>query len=366
MDKNQIRILHVFASLDLGGAETMVMNIYRNIDRSQIQFDFVKMTSKKCAYENEILSLGGKIYLSPRFKYTNLHEFNAWWNNFFDTHKEYKIIHGHYYTICGFYFRIAKKYGLITIGHSHTSKKRTLKYKIASIAAERFSDYCLACSSDAARFLFPHRDVRIIKNAIEIKRFTFSSSARARIRKELEIDDDCVVIGHTGRFVSPKNHFFLLDVFKIINEKLSNTRLLLIGDGPLRSEIEDTIRSNHLTDCCFLVGAKQNVADYLSAMDVFFFPSLFEGLGIALIEAQVSGLHCLASKGVPKSADVTGNCIFLELSEKKWVDAFAKMEKRHDENAWQSASNAGYDISLSAKMLETFYIKLQQKEIIND
>lgn len=359
-----IRILCVFASLDFGGAETMVMNLYRTIDRSRIQFDFVKMTPQKCAYEDEIISLGGKIFLAPRFKYTNLRAFDTWWDNYFVDHPEYRIIHGHYYTISGLYFRVAKKHGLITIGHSHTAKRRTLKYKIASLLAEKYSDYCLACSVEAARFLFPHRKVGIVRNAIDVEKFIFDSSKRTSIRKQLGINDS-IVIGHTGRFNTPKNHSFLIDVFKMIHDRCPETKLLLVGDGSLRSEVESKVIHEGLSSSCIFVGATPRVSDYLSAMDCFFFPSKYEGLGIALVEAQANGLTCIASDRVPAEADVTGNCSFLPLTLDLWCESFFELHFARDDSAAKKVLSSGYDINLTSKQIAEFYLGLNDLFKVN-
>lgn len=360
-----IRILHVFASLDRGGAETFVMNLYRHIDRSIVQFDFIKMVDATCSYEEEIHSLGGKVYLCPKPHGSNVLSFRRWWNTFFAEHHEYHVIHVHFFTVAGIFLDIAKKNGVITICHSHNAsnnKTSTLIVRVMSWLAERNADYCFACSTSAGGFFFPHRKYFVINNAIDVGRYQFDPVARNAKRKELRICDDDIVIGHVGRFDKQKNHFFLLRCFSLIHSTFPHTKLLLVGDGELQSQIKFVASELGLSNSIIFTGVSSEVPNLLSAMDVFMFPSFFEGLGIALVEAQANGLHCIASTGVPVTADLTGNCIFLDLDEKLWKDTFLAVEKSHSTNAWMSVMRAGYDINVSAKSIQEFYLCIAQEK----
>ena len=211
-----IRIIQVFAQMNRGGAETMIMNLYRMIERSQIQFDFIVHTNEECAYDNEIRSLGGRIYRVPRYNGKNHFEYIKSWNKFFKTHPNYKIIHGHVRSTASIYLKIAKKFGLVTIAHSHSTSsgtgfssivKNILQYPIRNIA-----DYLFACSEQSGEWLFgknasKRNNFVILKNSIDVKKFVFNERVRFEKRKELKIDDK-FVIGHIGRFIPSKNHKF--------------------------------------------------------------------------------------------------------------------------------------------------------------
>ena len=183
-----IRILCVLAVLDRGGAETMCMNLYRQIDRAKVQFDFVKHTSSKGAYEDEIRSLGGRIFEAPRYKLYNIFQYKKWWRAFFKVHPEYKIIHGHFFTISNVYFKVAHEFGLHTIGHSHSEKANyhSLKYwlKKQSIRwIEKESDTCFACSQAAGEYLFPHKTFKVIHNALDSKKFAWNEAEAVAVRR---------------------------------------------------------------------------------------------------------------------------------------------------------------------------------------
>lgn len=294
--KRPIRILHVLGRLDRGGAETMVMNLYRNIDRTRVQFDFIIHTNDECDYDEEILSLGGIIYHIPQFNGKNFLQFKKAWHSFFKTHPEYKIIHGHVRSTASIYLWIAKKYGLITIAHSHNTSsgvgfsafiKNTLQYPLRYIA-----DYLFACSKSAGQWLFGKKVLKknnfiILKNAIDSQKYIYDPNIRIKVRKELQIADK-FVIGHIGRFNIQKNHDLLINIFNTVHNRNKNSILLIVGDGELRSSIQKKVENLGLMDSVIFLGVRSDIPELIQAMDFFLFPSLFEGLGIVAIEAQVS------------------------------------------------------------------------------
>lgn len=371
MDK-PFRILQVLGRLDRGGAETMIMNLYRNIDRDKIQFDFVICTKDECSFTNEIKSLGGRIFSVPRFNFKNSMEFIKAWHDFFKSHKEYKIIHGHLRSTASIYLSIAKKYGLVTIVHSHSTSsgngfsafvKNMLQYPIRYIA-----DYLFACSDAAGIWLFGEKACKkanyfILNNAIDAKKFTYDEQKRCEIRKKLNIEDK-FVIGHIGAFRSQKNHEFIIDIFNEVYKKSDKAVLLLIGDGELKSGIEKKVCDLNLTHCVIFTGVSAEVSSLLQAMDVFLFPSLYEGLPVVLIEAQATGLVCFVSDTISKESSVTDLIGYYSLNSaaKTWADRIIEYSHGYlRRDTYNDIKNADYDIETTAKWVEEFYLKLADK-----
>ena len=362
----KIRVLHVLGKLNRGGAETMVMNIYRNIDRSKIQFDFIVHTDEHCDYTNEIKSLGGKIYRVPRYKGINHLHYKKAWHSFFEDHPEYKIIHGHVRSTASIYLNIAKKYGLKTIAHSHSTSsgngfsaiiKNILQYRIRYTA-----DYLFACSRDAGIWLFGEKACNkenfiIVKNAIDLKKFLFNRTERIRIRKDFNINNK-FVIGHVGRFDKSKNHIFLLDIFRNVYSINSNTMLMMVGDGPQRKIIEKKVENLGLNHCVIFTGNRSDIHNLLQAMDVFVFPSLYEGLGMAVIEAQASGLYCIVSDKIPKEALLTNQVevISLDSPPEIWANRILKNALNYKrDDTFNILRDSGYDVIETSNWISNFY-----------
>ncbi|SJZ87871.1 glycosyltransferase family 1 protein [Garciella nitratireducens] len=362
-----IRVLHVFGRLDTGGAETMIMNVYRNIDRSKVQFDFIVHTKEKCDFDGEVKHLGGKIHRIQQYIGRNHFQYKKAWHNFFRQHPEYNIIHGHMRSTAAIYLKIAKQYGLTTIAHSHSTSsgsgfsaiaKNILQYPIRYI-----SDYFFACSENAGKWLFGKQILRsnkffIVKNTIDSKSFVFNKLVRLKKRKEFNIEDK-FVIGHIGRFSYPKNHMFLLDIFKEIHKENENAILMLVGDGELRQQIERKIIDLNLLDNVIFTGVRSDVPELLQAMDVFVFPSLYEGLGIVTIEAQAAGVPCIVADTIPKEAYVTDliKPICLKESAIIWAENILKYTNKFKRrNTYEEIKNSGYDILETTKWLQDFYM----------
>lgn len=362
-----IRVLQVFGGLDCGGAETMLMNLYRNIDRNQVQFDFIKHTSKKCFYEDEILKLGGKIYLSPKYSVLNHFKYKKWWGNFFDKHPEYKILHSHVRSTATIIMRVAQQKGLKTISHSHsTSDGNGIKAYIKKILRKnivKYSDYCFACSKESGQWLFG-RDItdsnkfKVLPNAIDTRLYKFNQDKRWELRKKYGIEDD-FVIGHVGRFSNMKNHSFLIDIFNCIQKEKNNSKLVLIGDGDLRSEIEEKVKRLDLTDQVLFLGVQANVFEFLNIFDCFVFPSIWEGLPVSLVEAQANGLPVLASDNITDEVMLTPLIKKQSLNDGANIWAQEAMSlKRDSANYVNRIVEAGYDIQESASNIQKFYLNL--------
>ncbi|MCM2590890.1 glycosyltransferase family 1 protein [Rossellomorea marisflavi] len=364
-----IRVLHVLGRLDRGGAETMVMNLYRKIDRSKIQFDFIIHTEETCDYSDEVKKLGGVIYSVPRYIGRNHFLYRREWENFFSKHPEYKIIHGHIRSTASIYLKIAKMFGLFTIAHSHSTGSRGNRIEqmvknTLQIPIRYCSDFYFACSEEAGKWLFGKNVVnkenyRLIKNAIDINKYLPNATVRDNFRNKYKIEDR-FVIGHVGSFTAPKNHSFLIEVFNEIYKMNNSALLLLVGDGELRPLIEEKISNYNLENNVIIIGSVPNVHDYLQMMDIFIFPSIFEGLGIALIEAQAAGLQSLVTDTLPGEVVVTDyvNKYSLSNNPKLWASKALEIGSSKNVNPnyiIEKLKSSGYDIQYQSSDIQNIY-----------
>lgn len=369
MKNKPIRILHVIGIMDRGGAETMIMNLYRHTDHSKIQFDFVENTQENGLFENEIIGLGGRIYHCPRFT-GNIFVYSNWWKSFFDSHAdEYMYVHGHLGSTAAIYLSVAKKYGIKTIAHSHNvygnNSIKTLEYKTLSFPTRYIADYLFACSNEAGIDRFGKRkEFKIIRNSIDIKKYVFNRGKRKQIRSELKIQDDSLVIGNVGRFYEQKNHSFLLEVFREIYIKNSKAVLMLVGDGPLKNDIVKYAEKLGILENTLFLGIRDDIPELLSAMDVMVFPSLYEGFGIAALEAQANGLRVLCSDQVSKECCITNLFVSMSLDEGSgnWAERVMELYPYERVSPSTQIQNAGFDIEENAKWLESFYLKGELKK----
>lgn len=366
-----IRILHVIGAMDCGGAESMIMNLYRNIDREAMQFDFVVHTEKICFYDHEIWKLGGKIYRTKRYQVVNYISYRKWWEKFFHVHKEYKIIHGHINSSAAIYLCIAKKYGINAVVHSHATKnvEKTLRsavFKLTSYPIRYIADYFFACSTQAGIDRFGEKVVQsdhfqVLRNGINVVSCQYNEKMRSQIREQEYVAENRYVIGHVGRFTYAKNHTFLIDIFQQIIQLEDNVELWLFGEGELEKTIKSKIRNLKLDKYIRFMGVKYNIYDYLQAMDCFLFPSLFEGLGIAVIEAQAAGLPCIVSDAVQDEADIGAGLFIresLDKSPREWADTVLKYANYQRGSTALCVSKAGYDIKQVSCDLQQFYMNL--------
>ena len=360
-----IRILCVFSTLDRGGAESMCMNLYRHIDRTKVQFDFVKHSHNKGAFEDEITNLGGKIFEAPRLKIHNYIQYKKWWVNHLRNHPEHQIVHGHFFTISSIYFKFCKQMKRITIGHCHSSKpeKNGIKSCIKSSLlsnVEKYSTYCMACSQKSGEWLFPHRKFKVLNNAIDTDVFKCSKEKREKARQIFGFHDE-LIIGHVGNFAPVKNHSFAVDVFEKIHQERPDAKLVLVGGGD-SSEIQRKVLNLGLTDSVVFTGVRSDIADILQALDAFVFPSLNEGLPVTVVEAQAAGLKCFISNTVTKEVDLTGRCTFLPIDDVNlWTNAILSSDLTRADTS-NAIIQAGYDIHTTAKWLERFYLKMQAEK----
>ncbi len=354
------RILQVFGKLDRGGAETMIMNYYRNINREDIQFDFVVNFTDKGAYEDEILSLGGNIYRLPRFKGYNIFSYAATWWKFLKSHPEWDVIHVHNFKIAGIIFPIAKMLGIeCRIVHMHTANAnysflKRIGYYTTKFLANRWATDRFACGDDAGKSYFGKREFTVMNNAIDAKKFSFKGEAREAKRSELQIEDKFIV-GHIGNFSTPKNHPFIIDIFKEVHTQNSNTTLLLVGAGELMDSMKQRVAEAGLSDSVIFTGSRPDVPELMQAMDVFLFPSLWEGLPVSVVEAQAAGLTVVMSDRITDKVAITPLVEILSLDDAPalWVEKILTPKERTD--SYEAIRKAGYDIEENVKWLEKFY-----------
>lgn len=313
-----VRVLQVFDKMDRGGAETFIMNVYRNID---VKFDFVVYDSLKGDYDDEIKKLGGKIYHLERFNGLNYFKFKKQWKEFFKNHQEYKVIHGHAQGTAGIYLRIAKKYGLYTISHSHnTTFGIGLKGFIKEIFQKniyKYADKRLACGVEAGQKLYKNHSYEVIYNSIDLESLEKKENKKA-LKKQYGYENK-FVIGQVGRFVQEKNQLFTLDLFNELCKKRDDAVLVYVGRGPMEDIVKTKVKEYNLEDKVIFMGVRSDIPSLLKSFDIFAFPSLFEGFPLSLIEAQATKIKCLSSNNVTKDTKVSSNIKYLPLDLNKWL-----------------------------------------------
>lgn len=362
-----IRVLQVVTIMNLGGIENFLMSVYRNIDRSKVQFDFLIHRKEKGTFDEEIQSLGGNIYQIDALQPLKYFEYKSKLKSFFKEHPEFRIVHSHLNANSSIVLSIAKSSEIpVRIAHAHIDtaggRNKYLKILLKKILT-RYSTKNFACAKTAGEWLYGKHPFEVFFNSIDPKKFEFSKDYRSSIRKSLGIQDDDFVIGNIARFNHQKNHKFILEVFLNYLEINSKSKLLLIGDGELKSEIENKIREYGIAEKVILTGAIKNANEYLNAMDLFLFPSLFEGLPVTLVEAQCNGLPVLMSDSITNEIILTDLIHSKSLSKNSilWAQEIQKLEENSKENNrskyLNSILNSNYDISISVKRLEEFYTK---------
>ena len=350
-----IRILHISDSMNHGGIENFIMNIYRTIDRSKVQFDFIQF-KRNSVYNDEILELGGKIYYLPGKGEDIISNFRGIRKIVKDNN--YKIVHRHFHN-ASMAFELLATVGITKcrIAHSHSSSsKRKKVHRIFKPLLKLVATDNFACSELAGKWMFGNSSFEIIKNGISYDRFRFSNNKRDYIRSLYHIESG-PIIGIVGRLSDVKNHIFVINIFEKICKQLPDAKLLIVGDGEERSYIENEVNLKGLNQNVIMTGARDNIDEYMCAMDVFIMPSKYEGLGIALIEAQVSGLSCFVSDVIPDEAIISDFVykISLEQSIDYWSDRIIENIKEHKMR--NICNDNGYEISYVAKYLEEFYIR---------
>lgn len=360
-----IRILQVFGRMDRGGAETMIMNLYRNIDRTQVQFDFVVHTEDECAFDDEIIKLGGRIFRVPRFVGKNFFSYIKAWNKLLDENSEWKIIHGHVRSTASIYLTIARKKGLYSISHSHNTSTESgingIAKKLLQLPIRFIADSYFACSLNAGEWLFGKKicssdKFYLLNNSIDASKFRYSEEIRKKIRNQFQLDNR-VVIGNISRFNPQKNHEFLIEIFKEIHKKEKNAVLLLVGDGEDRKKIEKKVFDFGIEENVHFLGVRSDIEKILQALDLVLFPSLFEGLPVSIIEAQAAGVPCLLSDTISSECKLTDCVSFFPLTKTaaEWAEVALERAKLPHYDTFELIKENKYDINHNADWLLSFY-----------
>lgn len=367
MKFRKVKVLMVLGNTSRCGAQTFAVNILKGIDRDQFQVDFAVYNNPKNGYGDEIIGLGGRIHIIPQYLiYNQIHYEKV----FARICKDYDIVHGHVSSTASIYLRIAKGLGCKTIVHSHSAGYRgnaMMQYikKLYTKNAKKYADRWFACSDLAAERLFgnTHRNNPIyyrIPNAIDVSLYRYNYEVRRKIRVRHGIDMNTFVCGHVGSFTTPKNHYFLLDIFKQILSRNSSAKLILCGDGDLMSSVKEYTAHLGLSNSVIFTGNIPNVNEYLMAMDVFVFPSLFEGFPTVAIEAQAAGLYIVASDRITREVSLTSNIMYLSLESSaiEWSEAILQLKEVDKLEANDFISKTRYNLMFSVKDISNIYKQL--------
>lgn len=365
MVSEPIRVLHVLGNTQLGGAESRIMDLYRHVDRSRVQFNFMVHTDKEGHFDTEMKELGGRIYRVPRFRVYNYFAYRKAWKAFLKEHREFAVIQGHITSTASIYLPIAKKAGIpVTIAHARSGGvDKGMKGKLTRWMRRNLSkktDYMFTCSEVAGVSVFGEKAVTegktiFIPNAIDCSRFAFNEEKREQLRQELGIEDK-YVIGHVGRFHYAKNHEYLLRVFACLSEKM-NCALVLLGEGGGIKAAKELAETLGIKDRVYFLGNKSNIFDYYQIMDYFVYPSRYEGLPGTIVEAQCAGLRCLMSDTICSEVVVTDlvQCLSIEEEPSKWADYIEKTVKYDRTSHVKQMQEAGFDVCAQADVMMDFY-----------
>ena len=363
-----LRILHVVSSLERGGIELWLMQVLQTIDRERYRMDFLVLGERTGVLEQQLRSLGSQVLIcrSPR----NLWQVQREFARVLASYGPYDVVHSHVHHFSGLIVRMAARHGVsFRVVHSHNdtrpaeagaSWRRQLYLRAMKRWIRRYTTDRIAVSRSAAEDLFDAGSSRdpgcqILPCGIDFSKFKAGHVLRAEARKGLGLNEDAVLIGHVGRFQARKNHRFLLDVARTVFAGDERARLLLVGDGELMLEIEARARELEIANRVIFAGARPDVPALMHAMDIFVFPSHYEGLGLVLLEAQASGLPCVLAEGLPREVDVVTDLIYrlpLTAPAATWASAILRAVDRPRpsvDQAWQALSRSRFTIERSTE-----------------
>lgn len=363
----KVYVLEMIAALNFGGSQAMIINHIKAMNKDNVQCDFIVDHPEYTGLRKTVEDMGCKVYEVPAFKGKNYFEVKKAWNRLFEEHPEYKILHSHSRSYASIYLPIARKHGLKTIIHSHNTSngsglssvvKGILQYPLRYIA-----DYYIGCSLEAGKWLFGEKVVKqdnfhVLNNAIDTDKYLYNYETRLAYRKQFGLKDEKVFI-QVGRLDDQKNHVFMLETFRKYLNDNPKDRLFIVGNGVNRKLVDDKIKELALGDNVTILEHRTDVNCLLQMADVFVMPSLFEGLSVAGIEAQASGIKCIMSDKVDRNVDVTGLCTFVPLYEIQWVKEMSKpLELRRKTK--KEIIESGFDVHTTAKWLEDLYIGMSK------
>ncbi len=333
-----IRILQVVGTMDLGGAETFIMNLYRNIDRAEVQFDFLCHNRIEAKYTDEILAMGGKMYMVEGMSHVGFFNYQKSLYDFFKSHPEYRVVHSHQNDLNGIILKQAAKAGIkMRISHSHTeyhykNSLRKVMFSFFKYNVNRYTTNAFACSKPSGNMLYTgklRKNFDVIYNGIDTQKFAFDKEKRQKINSELNLGDG-PIIGHVGRFAPVKNHTFIIDVFNEFLKRYPNAKLILVGTGETLAQTKEKVRALGIDNNVLFLGSRTDVDCILSGIDIFLFPSIFEGLPVSVVEAQCSGLQVLTSDTISQDTVITNliSRVSLEQTTEVWAEKIEELYKK--------------------------------------
>ena len=355
--------------MDVGGMESYIMNMYRRIDRTKVQFDFLVHHARRGVFEDEIEALGGQVYHTTLMDDFNLLKYLRDLNRLYSRHPEYRIVHGHLNSSAFFYLGAARRHGIRhRILHCHCPGKiNTLKGQVKHLVSRLAPVHAtlrLACSTQAGRYLYKDRPFELIANGVDAARFRFTPDVRREQRRSLGFQDQ-FVIGHVGRFYYEKNHEYLLNIFKAVRSRIPQAVLMLLGDGKLMNDIRRKAHEMALDDAVFFMGLIRDTAPYYQAMDVFCMPSLYEGLPLTGLEAQFASLPCVFSDTVSQEVSFSPETQFLPIGPEhtgRWADALENIYRRNVDRSAFAPYNQSFDAAAAAEEMIRRYETLWESE----
>lgn len=366
---SKIKVLQYVSCMNRAGAETLLMNIYRNINREKYEFHFIKHTKEKCDYDDEILELGGKfIYLdSPNIK--KISKYKNDFKKVVEDNGPYEAIHTHMQLMNGLVLKTAYECGMKNrISHAHLNGDyskdsffREMYRKYSKYLIKKYATKNIACSNESGKYLYGGRKFILLNNAIDLEKFDDNGIYKRYLNEEFNLENNIKIITHIGRFVEAKNHSFIIDVFSKLIKEDENYRLFLCGDGPLKEEIENKVKSLNLKKYVYFLGVRNDVNKILLGSDLYFMPSILEGLPVALVEAQAAGCECLISKNIPKDGDLGMDIVdFLDLDEglEVWSNKIkekVKFKKVDFIKRKNKIIESGFDLEKNIQILERIY-----------
>lgn len=372
MSQQPIRILRVVTQMNRAGIESRLMELYREVDRSVVQFDFYTLRETPGQFDEEILSLGGKIYYNPPLSVSRFYDIPKRFETFFRAHPEYQIVHAHMNQWCGLILKGAKAAGVpVRIAQAHTSlNKLSLQCMVKNILKQPVNRYAtdrIAVSDYAGKWLYGKKKVKqgevlFWKNGIETERYVFSEEIRAMTRKELGLADEFTLM-HVGNLRPEKNHEFLFRVFAEVLKEKPNSRLVLVGKDMSDGRLLQLAEEMQIAAKTMFLGSRKDVAQLLQAGDVFVFPSFYEGFPTAVLEAQATGLPCVISDTITREIAVTPLVEFRSIQTKpsEWARCVLAKEDTNRINVSDMIVRAGHSLSDSVERVQKFYLSKMEE-----
>ena len=369
MDK-PVRVLQVIRQMNRGGAEAMIMNLYRHIDRSKVQFDFLVHTEEEGVYDKEIKELGGRFFRVIRFNGRNIKAYSQACRSFFEQHPEIRVVHGHIGSCAAIYLNEAKRAGCFTIAHSPDavpmdSAKRIL-FQLYAYPTRFIADWLFGCSTEAGVSRYGKKAVKSshysnFYNAIDLEAFSYEKTLRLSCRTEFAFNDSDIVVGTVGRLEDQKNPYYILQIFEKVVAMSERVKCLWVGTGSLEGDIREKGKELINQGKLIMTGLRSDIPSIMNGMDVFILPSLFEGLPVVAVEAQTAGLPCILSDTITKEVDVTRTITWrsIKSSPEEWAETIISVADgaiANRTNGYEASKKAGYDIHETATWLCNFYL----------